>query len=72
MPILKILIDDEDYLAAIMSLSSEEKEIIVVGKKKCIKFSTNEIQLSSRATKGTHSIKLEDNEQIKNLVHCIE
>ena len=65
-------IEDDDFLAAILTLAPEDKEIIVICKKKCIKFSTNEIQLSSRPTRGTHSIKLDSNETVQNLVRCIE
>ena len=65
-------IDDNDYLASILPLTNEDKDIILVGKKKCIKFSVNEINLSSRVTKGVHSMKLDEKEIIKNLVHCIE
>lgn len=65
-------IEDDDYLASVLTMAPEDKEIIVVCGKKCIKFSTNEVQLSSRATRGTHSIKLDGKEKVKNLVRCIE
>ena len=65
-------IEDNDFLAATLALTANDKEIIVVCGKKCIKFSANEIQLSSRTTHGTHSIKLEEKEKVKNLVCCIE
>ena len=65
-------IADDDYLSAILTMAPEDKEILVLSNKKVIKFSSNEIQLSGRATRGTRSMKVDENDKIKNLVRSIE
>ena len=64
-------ISDDDYLAAVLSLGSD-KDILVLSSRNIIKFSTNEIQLSSRATKGTHSMKIDETDKIRKLIRSIE
>ena len=64
-------ISDDDYLAAVLPLSND-KDILVLSSRNIIKFSTNEIQLSSRATKGTHSMKIEETDKVRKLIRCIE
>lgn len=65
-------IADDDYLSAILTLAPEDKDILVLSNKNIIKFSTNEIQLSSRASRGTHSMKIDENDKVKKLIRSIE
>lgn len=65
-------IADDDYLSAILTMTPEDTEILVLSNKKVIKFSANEIQLSSRTTRGTHSMKIEESDKVRNLVRSIE
>ena len=65
-------IPDNDFLTAILPLSSADKDVLVLSNKSIIKFSTNEIQLSSRASKGTRSMKIADDDNVRKLVRSIE
>lgn len=65
-------LDDDDYLSAILALTADDKEVLVLSTTNIIKISTTEISLSSRATKGTRSMKIEEKDRIKNLVKSIE
>ena len=65
-------LDDNDYLSAILALSERDKEVLVLSTTNIIKFPVSEISLSSRATKGVRSMKIEEKDRIKNLVKSIE
>ena len=64
-------IPDNDYLASVLSLSND-KDILVLSNKNIIKFSTSEIQFSSRMTRGTHSMRIDGTDKVRKLIRSIE
>ena len=64
--IIHKLQENED-LVAIASISENDSSVIVTSKNSCIRFSLDEVRLSSRNTVGTKSIKISESNRVSDI-----